>query len=125
MVWHKGMASQDLTREVQIWYPFDHGRTARALCLFDDKGRIISCLCFFYQIELPHGAVANLEGDVHVAALAFDVVGIEGLGIAPLEDAALATRLTIVQASPSVDDIGLALFAGGIVYTGYLHWTSD
>ena len=75
--------------------------------------------------SLPHGAVANLEGDVHVASLAFDVVGIEGLGIEPSEDAALATRLTIVQASPSVDDIGLALFAGGGVYMGCLHWTSD
>ena len=75
--------------------------------------------------RLPHGAVANLEGDVHVAALAFDVVGIEGLGIAPSEDAALATRLTIVQASPSVDNIGLALFAGGGVYTGCLHRASD
>ena len=71
--------------------------------------------------RLPHGAVANLEGDVHIAALAFDVVGIEGLGIEPLEDAALATRLTIVQASPSVDDIGLALFAGGGVNLGWLH----
>ena len=71
--------------------------------------------------RLPHGAVTNLEGDVHIAALAFDVVGIEGLGIAPSEDAALAARLTIVQASPSVDDIGLALFAGGGVYTGWWH----
>ena len=46
--------------------------------------------------RLLHGAVANLEGDVHIAPLAFNVVGIEGLGIAPSEDAALATRLTIV-----------------------------
>ena len=75
--------------------------------------------------RLPHGAITNLEGDVHVASLAFDVVGIEGLSIAPLEDAALAARLTIVQASPSVDDIGLALFAGGVVYTGCLHRASD
>ena len=75
--------------------------------------------------SLPHGAVANLEGDVHIAALALDVVGIEGLGIAPSEDTALATRLTIVQASPSVDDIGLALFAGGGVYTGWLHDLSE
>ena len=71
--------------------------------------------------SLPHGAVTNLEGDVHVASLALDVVGIEGLGIAPLENTALATRLTIVQASPSVDDIGLALFAGGGVNLGWLH----
>lgn len=75
--------------------------------------------------RLPHGAVANLESDIHIAALAFDVVGIEGLGIAPSEDAALATRLTIVQASPSVDDIGLALFAGGIIYLGWLHDLSE
>ena len=75
--------------------------------------------------RLPHGAVANLEGDVHIAALALDVVGVEGLGIAPSEDAALATRLTIVQASPSIDDIGLALFAGGIIYLGWLHRASD
>ena len=73
----------------------------------------------------PHGAVTNLEGDVHVASLALDVVGIERLGIAPFEDAALAARLTIVQAPPSIDDIGLALFAGGGVYLGWLHWTSD
>jgi hypothetical protein len=30
-----------------------------------------------------------------------------------------------VQASPSVDDIGLALFAGGVVYLGWLHRASD
>ena len=75
--------------------------------------------------RLPHGAVANLEGDVHIGALTFDVVGIEGLGIEPSEDAALAARLTIVQASPSFDDIGLALFAGGGVNLGWLHRASD
>ena len=75
--------------------------------------------------RLPHGAITNFEGDIHIAALAIDVVGIEGLGIAPSEDAALATRLTIVQASPSVGDIGLELFAGGGVYTGWLHDLSE
>ena len=44
----------------------------------------------------PHGAVPNLEGDVHIAPLALDVVGIEGLGIPTLQDATFTARLTIV-----------------------------
>ena len=62
-----------------------------------------------YLLLLP-----NLQCNVNITALAFDVVGIERFGIPASEDTAFATRLTIVQAFPGIDHIGLTLFFGGV-----------
>jgi hypothetical protein len=71
--------------------------------------------------NLPHRAVPYLQGDVHIATLAPDVVGIEGFGVTALENMALATNLAIMQAFPCIKDIGLTLFLGGVVNLRRLH----
>ena len=51
---------------------------------------------FFVLPQLPQRAVPYLEGDVHIAPLAFYVVGIKYFRIPSFQDAALATSLAIV-----------------------------
>lgn len=70
---------------------------------------------------LSYRTVPYLQSDIDVAALAFDVVGIQGFGIPTSEDTALAACLAIVQAFPDIEDIGLALFLGGGFYLWRLH----
>ena len=41
-------------------------------------------------IKKGYRAIPYLQSDVHIAALAFDVVGIEGFGVTALENMALA-----------------------------------
>jgi len=65
--------------------------------------------------------VPNLQRNIHIRPLAFDVVGIEHFGIPTFQDAALATRLAVVQAFPGFQDIGQSLFSGGVVYLRGLH----
>ena len=84
------------------------------LCNFRD-------FAIFVRHQLPQRAVPYLEGNVHIAPLAFDVVGIQRFRIPTLQDTALATRLTIVQAFPGLDDISLSFFAGGVIYLRRLH----
>ena len=61
-------------------------------------------LAIYYDIKtlflLPYRAVSYLQSYVHITSLALDVVGIEHLGISTFQDAALTTRLAIVQAFP-------------------------
>ena len=71
--------------------------------------------------QLPQRAVPYLEGNVHIAPLAFDVVSIKCFRIPTFQDAALATSLAIVQAFPSFDDVGLSFFAGGVINLRWLH----
>ena len=73
------------------------------------------------KILLSHGTVPNLQCDIHIAALALDVVSIEGFGGTALENMALATNLTIMQAFPGFLDIGSPFFLGGVVYLRWLH----
>lgn len=56
--------------------------------------------------------VPELECHVHVATLAFNVVGIQSFRILTFQDAALAARLAIVQALPSFNHIRPASFLG-------------
>ena len=79
---------------------------------------IVGC---FALPQLPQRAVPYLEGNVHIAPLAFDVVGIQRFRIPTFQDTALATSLAIVQAFPGLDDISLSFFAGGVFYLGWLH----
>ena len=53
--------------------------------------------------------VSNFKRGVDVFACAVDVVGIQRLDIFASEDAALATRLAIVEASPCFEHIVQAL----------------
>ena len=76
---------------------------------------------FFDLHQLPQRAVPYLEGNVHITPLAFDVVGIQRFRIPTFQDAALATSLTIMQAFPSFDDVGLSFFFGGVIYLWWLH----
>lgn len=48
----------------------------------------------FSELLLSHRSVSYLQGNVHIAALAFDVVGIKGFWVTALENMALATNLT-------------------------------
>ena len=41
-------------------------------------------------VFLPYRPIPYLQGNVHIAAFAFDVAGIEGFGVTALEDMALA-----------------------------------
>jgi hypothetical protein len=70
---------------------------------------------------LPYSSIPYIEGNVHIAAFAFDVAGIEGFRVTALEDMALATNLAIMQAFPCIKDIGLTLFLGGVVNLRRLH----
>ena len=80
-------------------------------------------------VSLSQGAVPNLQSNIHITPLAFDVVGIERFGVTALEDMALATSLTyslllsrlgIIQANlaspltaPSVrDHAGISMHQG-------------
>ena len=65
--------------------------------------------------------ISNLQCDIHITPLAFDVVGIEHFGIPTFQDAALATRLAIVQAFPSLLHIDQSLFSGGVIYFRWSH----
>ena len=60
--------------------------------------------------------VSNLQSYIHIAPLAFNVVGIEHFGIPTFQDTALATSLTIVQAFPCFEYIGESFFWDGIIY---------
>ena len=73
------------------------------------------------SVFLPYRTIPNLQSNVHITPLAFDVVGIEHFGIPTFEDVALAARFAVVQAFPGFEDIGLALFAGGVIYLWRLH----
>ena len=70
---------------------------------------------------LPYSSIPYLQGNVHIAPFAFDVAGIEGFGVTAFQDMALATNLTIMQAFPGIEDIGLTLFLGGTFYLRWLH----
>ena len=58
--------------------------------------------------------VPELQCHVHVATLAFNVVGIQSFRILTFQDAALAARFTIVQALPGIEHIRPASFLGGL-----------
>ena len=73
------------------------------------------------KILLSHGTVPNLQSDIHITALALDVVGIECFGVTASQYMALATNLAIMQAFPCIKDIGLTLFLGGVVNLRRLH----
>ena len=70
---------------------------------------------------LSQGTIPNLQCNIHITSFAFDVVGIERFGIAPFEDTTLAALVATMQAAPGIEHIGLALFAGGVIYFGSLH----
>ena len=53
--------------------------------------------------------------------MALYIVNIEGLDIFALENAALATRLTIVKTTPSIEHIGTTLLGSGLVNLGRGH----
>ena len=74
-----------------------------------------------YSVFLPYRLVSNLQRDIHITSLAFNVGGIERIGIPAFQDAALAARFAIVQAFPGFCDIGLAFFLGGFFYLRRLH----
>ena len=73
------------------------------------------------SVLLPYRAIPNLQSNFHITSFAFDVVGIERFGIAPFEDTAFAALVATMQAAPGIEHIGLALFAGGVIYFGSLH----
>ena len=73
------------------------------------------------SVFLPYRMVPNLQCNIHITPLAFNVICIEHFRIPTFQDAALATSLTIVQAFPSFDDVGLSFFPGGIVNLRWLH----
>ncbi len=56
--------------------------------------------------------VAEGQGDIHIASRAFDIVGVERLGVSAFQDAALATRLAVVQALPRFEHIRQSLLSG-------------
>ena len=138
---YESLASQNDAQEVQIRRSFDYRRTNRAISLLDNP--IESPFQFMYHQPktqpatrnfatftilhfsslhpLPQRAVPNLEGNVHITPLAFDVVGIQRFRIPTFQDAALATSLTIVQAFPGLEDISSSFFAGGVVNLRRLH----
>ena len=64
------------------------------------------------SVLLPYSSIPNLQCNIHITSLAIDVVGIECLGIPTFQDAAFAARLTIVQAFPGIEHIGLTFFFG-------------
>ena len=70
---------------------------------------------------LPYSSIPYLQGNVHIAAFASDVVGIEGLGVTASQYTTFATRLAIVQAFPSIVHIGLTLFFSGVIYLRRMH----
>ena len=74
-----------------------------------------------HSVLLSYRTISNLQGDIHITPPAFDVVGIEGLGIPAFEDVALAARFAVVQAFPGFEDIGYPLFFGGVVNLRWLH----
>jgi hypothetical protein len=73
------------------------------------------------SVFLPKRTVPNLQCNIHIAPLAFDVVGIERFRIPTFQDTALATSLAIVQAFPSIKHIGLSFFFSGVIYLRRLH----
>ena len=141
LVRDESMASQNDTQEVQIRDSFDYHRTNRALSLLDNPIESLfqffvpstqnatrnpqlsrfRDFAFFVLPQLPQRAIPNLEGNVHIAPLAFDVVGIQRFRISTFQDSALATSLAIVQAFPGFEDISLSFFAGGVIYLRRLH----
>ena len=68
------------------------------------------------SVFLPYRTVPYLQSNIHITSLTFDVICIEHFRIPTFQDAALATRLAIVQAFPSFDDVGLSFFLDGIIY---------
>lgn len=72
-------------------------------------------------VFLPYRAIPYLQSDVHIAAFAFDVGGIEGFGVTAFENMTLATNLTIMQAFPGFLNIGSPFFLGGVVNLRRLH----
>ena len=117
MVWRESLASQDYAQEVQIRNTFDYGYTNRFKYIYDHKGRSCACLWIITKsVILPYRAVSNLQSNVHIAPLAFNVVSIEHFRIPTFQDTALTTGLTVVQAFPCFEYIGESFFLDGIIY---------
>ena len=141
LVRDESMASQNHAQEVQIRDSFDYHRTNRAISLSDNpiespfqffapstqNATRNPQLCnfrnfaFFVRHQLSQRAIPYLQGNVHIAPLAFYVVRIQCFRIPTFQDTAFATRLAIMQAFPGFDDIGLSFFLGGVIYLGWLH----
>ena len=73
------------------------------------------------SVFLPYRTVPNLQCNIHITPLAFNVVSIEHFRIPTFQDTALATRLTIVQAFPGIEDVGSPFFWSGAFYLRWLH----
>ena len=73
------------------------------------------------RCNLSQRTVPDLQCNIHIAPLAFNVVGIEHFCILSFQDAALAAWLAIVQAFPGFLDISQPLFFGWVVYFWLLH----
>ena len=73
------------------------------------------------SVFLPYRTVPNLQCNIHITSLAFDVVRIQRFRIQTFQDTTLATRLAIVQAFPGFEDVGLSFFFGGVIYLWWLH----
>ena len=73
------------------------------------------------SVFLPYRTVPNLQCNIHITSLTFDVICIEHFRIPTFQDAALATRLAIVQTFPCFEDIGSPFFLGGVIYFWWLH----
>ena len=73
------------------------------------------------SVFLPYRMVPNLQCNIHITSLTFDVICIKHFHIPTFQDAALATSLAIVQALPGFDDVGSPFFWGGAFYLRWLH----
>ncbi|MBO7230909.1 MAG: hypothetical protein J6V20_05815 [Bacteroidaceae bacterium] len=61
---------------------------------------------------LSQGTIPNLQCNINVTPLAFNVVGVECFGISSFEDAAFAACFAIVQALPCLKHISTSFFFG-------------
>ena len=68
------------------------------------------------SVLLPYRAIPNLQSNIHITSLTFDVICIEHFRIPTFQDTALATRFAIVQAFPGFEYIGESFFWDGIIY---------
>ena len=73
------------------------------------------------SVLLPYRTISNLQCNIHITSLAFNVISIERFRIPAFQDETLATRLTIVQAFPGFEDVGSPFFWGGAFYLRWLH----
>ena len=73
------------------------------------------------SVFLPYRTVPNLQCNIHITSLTLNVVSIEDFGIPTFQDTTLATRLAIMQAFPSFEDVGSPFFWGGAFYLRWLH----